>query len=197
MSTPASAPPPIVFLDVDGVLNTSQILKSEYEAGDPEVLFLQEVTDADKDKFMFPLKKALLRNLARVVAQTGCKIVISNTWRQDEELLAFLYPALEYVGIPRKAVIGHTPTHQKSYIKGRGAEIREYLDEHPDCSNWCIIDDDHVKSFTQHNMLDRFVRTHCQVMSGDAENEGQEEGLTEAKADAVIAILTSGQWDED
>lgn len=56
----------IIFLDIDGVLNSDSIL-SEYI---PEI-----------DGEYYPYQKHLVDNLNNVLTSTGAKIVVSSTWR--------------------------------------------------------------------------------------------------------------------
>lgn len=62
---------PILFLDIDGVINTR-----------PGSL------DADK-----------LELLAGIVRETGCEIVLSSTWRKAEHQLVRISAALESIGL--------------------------------------------------------------------------------------------------
>jgi len=68
----------ILFLDVDGVLNS-------YKTGG-----------------MYALKKNCLRRLQKIVEETGCEIVLSSTWRKDEYALRRLKRVLAYRGVKIK-----------------------------------------------------------------------------------------------
>lgn len=66
---------PILFLDVDGVLNSL------------------------KTGGRYALKKKCLRRLQEIVEKTGCEIVLSSTWRKDEYALKRLRRVLKYRNI--------------------------------------------------------------------------------------------------
>lgn len=66
---------PILFLDVDGVLNS-------YKTGG-----------------LYALKRNCLRRLQQIVELTQCRIVLSSTWRKDEYALKRLKRVLSYRGI--------------------------------------------------------------------------------------------------
>lgn len=108
----------ILFLDCDHVLNT-------------------RVGSLDHDKL------SLLENIVR---HTGCKIVISSTWRKSGSKLKQLYESLHAFGIIR-AVIGETPVLETQstllYIGvPRKREIRLWLENNHKPERLAIVDDD-------------------------------------------------------
>jgi hypothetical protein len=76
-----------VFLDVDGVLNTTD----PREPSDPGYI-----------------NPRLLKALARVVTEAQAFVVVSSTWRQDPLLMKKLIGSLEGAGVPRSDVVGCT-----------------------------------------------------------------------------------------
>lgn len=107
----------IIFLDIDGVMNSINERKLHPE-------------DFGKMYGIDPKPVAILNDL---VEKTGAEIVLSSTWRLDEN----------YKEVMREAginVIGRTP-----YLGGqiRGEEIDLWLKEHgSDVDLYAIIDDD-------------------------------------------------------
>jgi hypothetical protein len=94
--------PPLLFLDVDGVLNTR-----------PGSL--------DRDKL----------DLVRwIVAQTGCRIVLSSSWRLVERQRARICAEL-----PIWRVTPEIGTWE------RGKEVRAFLDGNPEVQRFAILDD--------------------------------------------------------
>jgi hypothetical protein len=105
----------VLFTDIDGVLNCS------------ETISLPDQID--------PAKVALLNWVCR---ETGCKIVISSTWR-------IIHPLLELTSILRSngfegEIIGATPSFKRSMA--RGQEIEWWLKNHPEVIQWAVVDDD-------------------------------------------------------
>lgn len=160
---------PIIFLDIDGVLNTPHTPGFQTAAG--------------------KIEPALVNNLNLIAGafQDGINIVISSHWRvwhSVDSISHMLYLA----GLSNKAfIIGKTDDdYQKSdhdiiniitKHKTRGDEIRDWLLDHPDANaygRWCIIDDNDWMNRNQHH---RFVKTN------------PNDGLTPAKAKDAIRIL--------
>ena len=102
----------VIFLDIDGVLNTDESCDYAVENNLPEIWRLM------------PFKKPL-EQLDRIVKATGAKVVISSVWRFGGEsslLWECLFAALGF----NIDVIGVTP-RDKSRIRGR--EIQQWIDE--------------------------------------------------------------------
>lgn len=104
----------ILFLDVDGVLNSL------------------------KTGGRYALKRPCLRRLENIVKDTKCKIVLSSTWRKDEYALKRLKRVLKYRGIE---IYSTTPILEKGF---RGLEIQAWLvsNPNPDGYTFAIVDDD-------------------------------------------------------
>lgn len=62
----------VLFLDVDGVLNTHNSMS------------------------LYSLSKTRVKRLAEIVKETGCSIVVSSTWRRDSVAFFKLKRALSY-----------------------------------------------------------------------------------------------------
>ena len=140
----------VIFLDVDGVLNNS-ISRYElgYEAFDPIALF----------------------HLARIIQETGAKIVISSTWRSIPHNYRLLLAALTKKKIVDN-VVGLTP--ELSLSDERWREIVGWLNQH-DVKRFAVIDD--LKGAAVPNAPYSFFLTE------------DESGLTEEIADSVILHL--------
>jgi hypothetical protein len=144
---------PILFLDVDGVLNRCGMSNQGLE------------TD----------KCDLLADLCR---ETGCKVVVSSTWRKSGRLMnERLLPMFRSRGIE---CIGETPIHERASGFGgivispaRCEEIKAWLAEHPEVTRYAIVDDD----CDADDGTGRYVRT------------GSYEGLTPEKAERLKEML--------
>ena len=128
----------IIFLDVDGVLNYTQWYVSDRNPGN---LNGQE-GDIDPE---------CIERVMRIVKETGAKVVITSDWRIS---WGGTLDRLERMGLPRDVVIDKTPfawgndMSLKQYmlddiddIYSRGNEVNLWLKEHPDCTNYTILDD--------------------------------------------------------
>ncbi len=129
----------VVFLDVDGVLNT---IKSCVVAPSGEYIGIVD----------FRLK--LLGEAMRYAVCDG--VVLTSTWknlRKDHEDYIYLKEGLEKYGIN---ILGETKED-----KGRNREdgILEYLENHNDIEDFVILDDNHY-GFEDHSKLwERFLDT--------------------------------------
>merc|ERR1719158_2697931 len=116
----SSAPRPLrlIFLDVDGVLNTAGSANSG--AINPE----------------------LLSRLREVIVATGASVVLSSTWRNWSHLRALIMGAL-----PKGCVVGQTPLEDPTVWRNdvRPREIRELLfrieAEVGALTSWAAVDD--------------------------------------------------------
>jgi hypothetical protein len=161
-----------LFLDIDGVLNSTRFMKSNIAA-----IQAADTETAHALAWLDPVCVALLN---RIVAETGCKVILSSSWRNIYRLKALSF----YLGLRGGTftLFGRTPygvdTENGGTCWDRGAEIRYWLEanaEHP-CV-FAILDDDRF------DIVDyfpaQFVNT-CGLT-----------GITEADAIKVISILNS------
>lgn len=109
----------ILFLDVDGVLNYAGC-KFRY-----------------KGTSMLGVDPDMVAMVRRIVRDTGCKIVMSSSWRHDKE-------SCEWVAKKVGGIIDITPTtHLYKYEdKPRGTEIYDWLSSAKGIECYAILDDD-------------------------------------------------------
>lgn len=154
----------IIFLDIDGVLNSDSIL-SEYI---PEI-----------DGEYYPYQPHLVENLNSILKRTDARIVVSSTWRLGESVERLQY-LLTHMGV-KGEVVGKTDSYSDKFVV-RGNEILKWIQDnqnllgchHYDFYDYVIIDDDSDMLYSQRN---NFV--HIQ----------DEEGLTKEYAEQAIEIL--------
>jgi len=113
---------PVLFLDVDGVLNRNG-------KSDPTSKGLEP------DKMAF---------LGEIIDKANPHIVVSSTWRKFDKKLEQLKTAISDLG---GRYAGETPVLDQQTPGGiytatvRGAEIKAWKDEHPGVGNFVIVDD--------------------------------------------------------
>ena len=133
----------VIFLDIDGVFNSSRTL---YES--------------------ISLEDDLILNLKEIVNKTKAKIILSSSWRLSTEAVAMLIDKLDKFGL---AISGMTydgvdldwlekyefdttkkyldtkfdydENKQIKFTHDRGAEIFKWLHDHDDCT-YVILDDE-------------------------------------------------------
>ena len=143
----------VIFLDFDGVITI------------PPKWYLK----ADKIKF-----------IKRIVDETAAKIVVSSSWRMqtvEETRKSMVYKEKR---CPRNKMLYwlidnlYDVTPWVGLGNGRGGEIQQYLNDHPEIDNYVIIDDDGDMWDSQ---LYHFVQTNY------------EDGITETEAIRAIKVL--------
>lgn len=122
----------VIFLDVDGVLNTSTTRVRR------------------KDNYLgFEQRKILL--LKQIVEATGALIVLSSTWRSSKDSFSDIRLGLLSDGM---VIFDVTPDFG---FRPRGLEILAWLDTHPEVTHYVILDD--VDEFGMENLRKHFVQT--------------------------------------
>jgi len=169
----------LLFLDVDGVLNDKDTLA---------VLGIMS---------MHP---RFVAQLARILRETNCKIVVSSSWRvlgvgPDSDFQKALHAACtnfrpgsqEDFDLIIASLVDCTPPSRWSY-RPRGIEIQEWFDntfkakglQHD--APFVIVDDDPDMA----HLMDHLVQTKFEGAFGDT-------GLTKEKADLIIKKLNGDE----
>lgn len=157
----------IIFLDIDGVLNSDEffasnheeVKKFKYDLNDTYMLLKRQLMDIDYNK---------LNILKEVIQATDCKVVITSSWKKLK-IFPYVMGELIYEGIP---IIG--VTHDHGYDRGTG--IKKYLLEH-NVSNYVILDDDIFDDYDE-EIMNKLVKTN--FFNG---------GLTDIYKDALVRKL--------
>ena len=140
----ASAPP-VIFLDVDGVLN--------------------RVDDPGDER----IDETMLLRVRQLADSAGAVVVISSDWRTQPDAKAHIERRLAMLNV---TVIGATPLARTRAL-ARPAEIFQWLSTHPDEHNgrYVVLDDRDLTRETRGAELAaarRFVRTDPRVGFTDA-----------------------------
>lgn len=133
----------VIFLDIDGVLNAHH-------------------NTAERWRGFIGIDQRHVKLFLKLIERTGAKVVLSSTWRRDDDWLE----TMDVNGLHKELFIGRTDRLGVA----RGIEIQKYLNEHPEITQYAILDDDS-------DMLEgqRFFKTVWDV------------GLTEEICDAIVA----------
>lgn len=131
----------VIFLDIDGVLNHYYWYRERRYKSNASY----PLDDFD------PKSVSYLNNITDI---TGAKIIISSSWRFDNDIINIL----RKVGITGE-IIGCTPDLYN--ICGslcRGKEIDAVLNKHPDIERYIILDDD---MDMEEHQLPYFIKTNA------------------------------------
>jgi hypothetical protein len=178
----------VVFLDVDGVLNSGEFLKGRHFDPDPAKSDDWYV-EALRLSYIDP--KAIAR-LNRITDATGAKIVVSSSWRHYFIWGKGLKEFFAKAGV-KAEILGRTFTDPDDVRKTlhrfgvwydrvfRGHEIHAWIvdwndqEDEDDVESIAILDDGTDMEYLSH----RLVNTQFEV------------GLTDADADTAIALLNT------
>lgn len=130
-----SAPTKVLFLDIDGVLNSHRSCLAF--RGYPHGFDKEDMAKFDH------VAVSLIRRLCKEV---DCSIVLSSSWR-------IIHQVIEVANGLDLPIFDRTPSSSGP----RGAEIKEWLVLHPEVTTYAIVDDD---SDMMDEQAANFVRTN-------------------------------------
>lgn len=124
---------PILFLDIDGVLNSVNYMRARAQAGERNV--------------GHSLDPACVAHLQRVVDETGCSIVLSSTWRLIHSLADMRGRLIEAGMRHPVPLFDKTPCLDRKHgcieiNPGRGEEVQAWIDASGFDGRFCCLDDD-------------------------------------------------------
>ena len=167
----------VIFLDVDGILNSSRTLYEDIS-----------------------LEDDLISNLKELVDKTDAKIILSSSWRFSTEAIATLMDKLDKFGLVISGMtcdgvdldwlekyefnttkkyldtkFDYDENKQIKFTRDRGAEIFKWLHDHDDCA-YVILDDEieDIKPYFSESVI---VKTSYKT------------GLTEEDVKKAVQIL--------
>lgn len=124
----------IIFMDIDGVINNHLYCERlMHQPKNPDLPYLSE------------MNLDMMKRIVRLAQETDSDIVLSSSWKciwntpTAEPEKDDMKKMFDYVGI---RIIDTTP----EYRDGRAAEIKQWLDEHPDVTHFVSLDDDYPES---------------------------------------------------
>lgn len=112
----------VLFLDIDGVMNSASSRKKGYKI--------------NKEEWDFPAQP-MIDNFNMIIEATGAKVVISSSWRYFHSIES-LRNIFKHVGMNCE-IIGETPKNTPYTV--RGQEIEAWLKENPQVTSFAIVDD--------------------------------------------------------
>mmetsp|Transcript_103196 Transcript_103196/g.181898 ORF Transcript_103196/g.181898 Transcript_103196/m.181898 type:complete len:228 (-) Transcript_103196:94-777(-) len=146
-----NSPHAVVFLDVDGVLNS---------------LLLDDPLDLAPGQ----VDPRCVQRLATLLQISGAALVLSSSWRSSKMLKRLLLEALLCDGsIPADLMVGQTP---EIPVLQRAHEIRVWIELHPDVRAWVALDDMDVAVDDPAFFEGRFV--HIDPETGLTDNDVKE-----------------------
>jgi hypothetical protein len=148
----------IIFLDIDGVLNSETDFLETAIKYDPVHSNLQK---GERWKIISAGKLALLNQIIR---ETDAKIVLSSTWRWkcDGKKMTKIFQRYGDIWEHDESIfVGKTPDYRRMgecHTTYRQMEIEAYIKEHS-VDNYIILDDCGLINLPYHDRDDRFIKT--------------------------------------
>lgn len=149
----------IIFLDVDGVLNSDE--------------YFDKIKNLDIQGIERDIDVEKIKLLKKVIDATGAEVVLSSSWRYTRNA-QYLKELLSKYGI----YVDSTPYIQNE----RGLEIRKWLSEHQDVEDFVILDDEIFESYDE-ELMKKLVK----ISNENGRSFG--EGLLLSDVDKIIEKL--------
>lgn len=129
------------------------------------------------DRYMFVDTRKILR-LRNIIERTGAKLVLSSSWRYGAGKYSLPHDAMAYLKLREEFRRLRCPLWEDITpiipLVNREVEITAWLDEHPEVTNFVILDDDYQELMKYYDHL---------VICDEAV------GLTKERAEEAIRIL--------
>ena len=172
----------VLFLDIDGVLNSENWFAYRiYCVKNNMVNILMNFVDTDDRNIkhkLTTLDDRAIANLNRIVEETGCKVVLSSSWRSSiESENIFTQNLLKLKGFKYEFYDATPRLWFSDFSIRRGEEIKFWLDkesEKHEIESFVILDDD---SDMLPEQMNNFIHVDGQV------------GLTDRDVLTAIEIL--------
>ena len=140
----------VLFLDIDGVLNSDNwfgyrlycIKNNMYD----RVLNFVDTNDENTEHKLMMIDDRAIANLNRIVEETGCKVVLSSSWRSSgESENVFTQYILKLKGFKYELYDVTPRLWDKEFGTQRGEEIQSWVNkesEKNEIESYVILDDD-------------------------------------------------------
>lgn len=157
----------VIFLDVDGVLNSDEYIKRTIKSN---IQGIEKHVDVEKIKL-----------LRQAIVQTNAKVVLTSSWRLTKMAQELIKLLITY-GIYADS----TP-----YIRNeRGLEIKQWLADNQNVEDFVILDDEIFDSYDE-GLMKKLVK----ISNGNGHNFG--EGLLPKDIDEIIKRLGRNKTRQD
>ena len=167
LCTPFTQYTKVIFLDIDGVIrHNGSLLYLDYDLSDLAYNLTQQYktnyqqySKEELGVVYYDWDREAIERLKHIVQQTGAKIVITSTWR--EQGLQRLIDFFRLYGL-ENVIIGMTDKlnskdkdiiSNHKYYNVRTLEILKYLHNHPEIESYVAIDDMDISKGIEDNFL--------------------------------------------
>lgn len=145
----------VLLIDVDGVLNNDN-------------------TNATAPSGAMGVSDSKIKLLKQIVDATGAKVVLCSSWKNDIDGKDYNYLSNKLYHKGGIKIYSQTPNISSSR---RGLEISAWLAQHPEVTNWVVIDDIRFSDYDRREFAQHLVITNTKY------------GLIENDVEKAIEIL--------
>ena len=175
--------PPLIFLDIDGVLNRidPDTSDDDDDGGDDDDASISSSSSSSSDASGAAARRIESRLIGRVQTiatstEPRAAVVLSSDWRAQPEARDYVERRLARLGV---SMVGCTPL-ARSRAHARPAEILRWLETTPHSGRWVVLDD---------RDLHREARGSRLAKTGRFVRVDPKRGLADADVDRAVAIL--------
>ncbi|MCG3884534.1 hypothetical protein I3271_07515 [Photobacterium leiognathi] len=147
MSTNA---PSVIFLDIDGVLNSKQhfIYRKSPEGRARRQRIIEKHGQTRIGLELIIIDETKVEILKKLVTDSNLKVVMTSTHRENSNC-EYFQTLFDLIGhpLPPKTVIGCTPILGHVDERKRGAEVESWISSNRFTGKFLIIDDDYEDNF--------------------------------------------------
>ena len=184
----------ILFLDIDGVLNDRPLVEAAHAAAVALNKTGTIIEEPSFDMYVEMIKEEFVTNLNTILDRTGAKVVVSSTWRKVMPM-DMLQRVLDTKGF-KHTLFDRTESSHKIMIQDgegtwrspkfsqyttRGLEIAWWLHNHPEVTQFVVLDDDCDIAPLEDNWVRTYYQNHW-MWDGEL-------GLTEEATNKAIEVL--------
>lgn len=181
----------VLFLDIDGVLNNDKTFE---EVHDYYVKTGYHKVEIGLD---------MVERLFKIIEATGAKIVLSSSWRLGWNLIedgncvpySDCSSDVKLNSILKKYGLSIYSRTIVSENRRRGDEIKDWLDRHPQVTNYVILEDE-VYDMMEYYEKGKVVKTNFLLPTEMVKSTKDTTGLQDIHVEQAIKIL-NGENDEN
>jgi hypothetical protein len=153
-------------------LNSDYYFAHEYGAGDHIIPASLQPNTSTSYTEIDPVRTKRLRT---IIEETGAKIVLCSSWRSLSDIPE--HPQWKYLLSSLAEENLHIYDQTPETLKGRPYDIRVYLDQHREISNYVILDDDYRYTAYRKLGINNLIHTSYWNRPGGLQDDNVKEAI--------------------
>lgn len=147
----------VIFLDIDGVLNSKKYCTEMYEK-----TRLCKLEDLKPNSLIREMDPEIIQLVAKLASETGSSVVLSSSWKHmwNDSVANGLAKADMQLMFETFGLHVEDEATPNAKSGNRPIEIRMFLQSHPEVKRWVSLDDDYFPyEYVRAGLLKNLVRT--------------------------------------